>query len=197
MQPIITTILFDNGKLDSKATEISLSSINWCSETNKIYIFDAEHYFNVNKILIARHAQFYVFAHLGQVFLPPFINTTIEKILSDQDYIGVAYGDYMEAYPNFNLRRYLLPFERSSLTENPHVPTTFTVSGNIHKKDILFDESLTCGAAAWDFWIKMSEHMMPIHIPDALYISYPIPYHKIAPDEFNKVIQKAQLRLNG
>ena len=97
------------------------------------------------------------------------LTKTVNKMLFNPNQIGIVYND-LDIYHESNgvtIREFRQSFDRQILERENIITNSPLISKQALSLSGLYDESLrTC--EDWDLWLRITEHMTAIHIPEAL-----------------------------
>jgi glycosyltransferase involved in cell wall biosynthesis len=122
-----------------------------------------------------KFSHIYCFLDADDVYLPGKISKSVAKIIEDPQNIGGVYSDYntINWETGVEIREYKEPFSRERLLYECMIHSACVVSKPAlervfdQSKQQFYDEDLrTC--EDYDLWLRITEHFVISHIPEAL-----------------------------
>jgi glycosyltransferase involved in cell wall biosynthesis len=83
------------------------------------------------------------------------------------DMVGAVYCDYETVSPNLTVREYKEPFSRKRILEDCLLCNNSLVHKRAFEAAGVYDEQMRV-AEDWDLWLRISEHFLLVHVPEAL-----------------------------
>jgi glycosyltransferase involved in cell wall biosynthesis len=118
-----------------------------------------------------KDTDFFGYMESGDQYLPGKLSKSISIMENSAELCGVCYSDYINNIDGYPINFYVPSFNRSFLFSACFIPPCPIISKIAIEKTGIPDVNLL-DFALYDFWIKMTENFIALHIPEILHFNF-------------------------